>query len=55
MAKATSGYLKPKKKTLKELEEALDINPIDAKQHEMDKEEEDRKGITDHIRDIFKK
>lgn len=53
-AKGTTGYLKNKKKTLRELDEMLgEDNSIDNKQHEMDRANEESKGITDRIRDIF--
>jgi len=61
MAKGTSGYGKSKKKTLKELDRAMDYskedmkdNAIDQVQQEMDRENEEEKGITDRIRNIFK-
>lgn len=53
--KGTSGYLKSKKRTLRELEAATgETNQLDQVQQVMDREDEDSKGITDHIRNIFK-
>ena len=55
--KGVSGYGKSKKKTLKELDEAMDItpksNPIDRVQDQLNHENEESKGITDRIRNIF--
>ena len=54
--KGVSNYLKSKKKTLRELDAATgETNKIDQVQQVMDREDEDSKGMTDHIRDIFKK
>jgi len=53
--KGTSGYLKSKKKTLRELDAATgETNELDQVQSVMDREDEDSKGITQHIRNIFK-
>ena len=55
--KGTSGYLKSKKRTLRELDAATGEgakNELDQVQQVMDREDEDSKGITDHIRNIFK-
>lgn len=60
MAKGTSGYLKKKGKTLKELNKALDTsqntpadNAADEASRQMDRERDDYHGITDRIRNIF--
>jgi hypothetical protein len=53
--RATSSYLRRKKNVYRGLDEAdPDYNPIDAQAEEMEREEEERRGITDHIRSIFK-
>ena len=55
--KGTSGYLKSKKKTLRELDAMTDPNAkneLDQVQSVMDREDEESKGITQHIRNIFK-
>jgi len=56
--KGVSGYLKSKKKTLKELDAATGegvTNELDRVEQVMDREDEDSKGITNHIRNIFSK
>ena len=54
--KGVSNYLKGKKKTLRELDAATgEPNKLDRVQQVMDREDEDAKGMTDHMRDIFKK
>jgi len=56
-SKGASGYLKSKKRTLKEIDAMTGEgakNELDQVQQVMDREDEDSKGITDHIRNIFK-
>lgn len=56
--KGVSSYVKNKKRTLKELDQATDYrenNTIDDQAKQMDYEDEERKGITDYIRHIFEK
>jgi len=60
MAKGTSGYLKRKEKTYKELNDAVNTspepkvgNPADAISREMERAQEVAHGITDRIRNIF--
>lgn len=58
MAKGTSGYLKPKKKTLAELDEMSGNkqpakNPIDRVVEKQDIEDQESRGITERIRNIF--
>jgi hypothetical protein len=56
-----SGYAKDKRKTLRELDmadpnykEKMDnMNPIDKVQEQMDRDNDDEKGITERIRNIF--
>lgn len=54
------GSYQNKKKVLENLDKAgdisgkKDINPIDVLAEEVEKEEEESKGITDYIRNIFK-
>jgi hypothetical protein len=64
MAEGTSGYLKNKKTTLKELDKATaspgkksvpmeEENPVDEAIKTMDRDNEEAKGITQRIRNIF--
>ena len=56
-----SGYAKDKRKTLKELDMAdpnyekkmKGMNPIDKVQEQLNHDDEEEKGITDRIRNIF--
>jgi hypothetical protein len=56
-----SGYGKDKRKTLKELDSVdpnyntKDMNPVDKVQEQMDRDNEDSRGITERIRNIFAK
>ena len=59
--KGVSGYLKNKHRTLKELNDAIDVsddktpdNAVDAASEAIEKEYEESIGITDRIRNIFK-
>jgi hypothetical protein len=58
MPKGTSGYLKPKKQTLKELDEVSgnykpEANPIDRAMENQQREAEASKGWTERLRNIF--
>jgi hypothetical protein len=58
-----SGYAKDKKRTLRELdmadpnykEKQNKMNPVDKVQSQLDREDEESKGITERIRNIFYK
>jgi len=60
MGKGSSGYLKPKNQTVKELNKAIDTAPthkvdneIDNASEEMVRAQEVARGMTDRIRNIF--
>lgn len=61
MAKGTSGYMKNKKKTIKEMDqmssgeqEKLEkANPIDKAVAQEQRADEESRGITDTIRNVF--
>jgi hypothetical protein len=58
-----SGYAKDKKRTLKELDaidpnykkDRDDMNPVDKVQEDLNRANENAKGITERIRNIFHK